>query len=403
MRDFREDFPIFRGNSTIYFDSAATAQRPAAVHEAMRAFNDTVNANPLRGLYDWSVRATEAYEEARSTAARFIGAARPEEVIFTRNTTESLNLVAYTWGEENVGEGDEIAVTILEHHSNLLPWQMLAKRKGAKLVFLECLPDGTVTEEEIRSKLTDRTKLVAVGQVSNVLGVENPVQSIAAAAHEKGAVVVVDGAQSAPHRPVDVSELGADFFAFSGHKLMGPMGIGVLWGRMELLEKMPPFLTGGEMIEQVTRDSAVWAEVPHKFEAGTVNASGAVGLKAAIEYIGEIGFGVIMEKERTLTRLLIGEMQRIPEVRIYGPEDPQAHNGIVSFNIEGCHPHDVASVLDSEGICVRAGHHCAQPLLAHLGVSSTARASLYFYNTEEEVLRFAEALRKVRRWLGYGT
>ncbi len=403
MRDFREDFPIFRGNSTIYFDSAATAQRPAAVHEAMRAFSDTVNANPLRGLYDWSVRATEAYEEARSTAARFIGAARPEEVIFTRNTTESLNLVAYTWGEENVGEGDEIAVTILEHHSNLLPWQMLAKRKGAKLVFLECLPDGTVTEEEIRSKLTDRTKLVAVGQVSNVLGVENPVRSIAAAAHEKGAVVVVDGAQSAPHRPVDVSELGADFFAFSGHKLMGPMGIGVLWGRMELLEKMPPFLTGGEMIEQVTRDSAVWAEVPHKFEAGTVNASGAVGLKAAIEYIGEIGFGVIMEKERTLTRLLIGEMQRIPEVRIYGPEDPQAHNGIVSFNIEGCHPHDVASVLDSEGICVRAGHHCAQPLLAHLGVSSTARASLYFYNTEEEVLRFAEALRKVRRWLGYGT
>ena len=327
----------------------------------------------------------------------------PEEVIFTRNTTESLNLVAYTWGEENVGEGAEIAVTILEHHSNLLPWQMLAKRKGAKLVFLECLPDGTVTEEEIRSKLTDRTKLVAVGQVSNVLGVENPVRSIAAAAHEKGAVVVVDGAQSAPHRPVDVSELGADFFAFSGHKLMGPMGIGVLWGRMELLEKMPPFLTGGEMIEQVTRDSAVWAEVPHKFEAGTVNASGAVGLKAAIEYIGEIGFGVIMEKERTLTRLLIGEMQRIPEVRIYGPEDPQAHNGIVSFNIEGCHPHDVASVLDSEGICVRAGHHCAQPLLAHLGVSSTARASLYFYNTEEEVLRFAEALRKVRRWLGYGT
>ena len=241
MRDFREDFPIFRGNSTIYFDSAATAQRPAAVHEAMRAFNDTVNANPLRGLYDWSVRATEAYEEARSTAARFIGAARPEEVIFTRNTTESLNLVAYTWGEENVGEGDEIAVTILEHHSNLLPWQMLAKRKGAKLVFLECLPDGTVTEEEIRSKLTDRTKLVAVGQVSNVLGVENPVRSIAAAAHEKGAVVVVDGAQSAPHWPVDVSELGADFFAFSGHKLMGPMGIGVLWGRMELLEKMPPF------------------------------------------------------------------------------------------------------------------------------------------------------------------
>ncbi len=403
MRDFREDFPIFRGNSIIYFDSAATAQRPAVVHEAMRAFNDTVNANPLRGLYDWSVRATEAYEEARSTAARFIGAARPEEVIFTRNTTESLNLVACTWGEENIGEGDEIAVTILEHHSNLLPWQMLAKRKGAKLVFLECLPDGTVTGEEIRSKLTDRTKLVAVGQVSNVLGVENPVRSIAAAAHEKGAVVVVDGAQSTPHRPVDVSELGADFFAFSGHKLMGPMGIGVLWGRMELLEEMPPFLTGGEMIEQVTREGAVWAEVPHKFEAGTVNASGAVGLKAAIEYIGEIGFGVIMEKERTLTRLLIEEMRRIPEVRIYGPEDPQAHNGIVSFNIEGCHPHDVASVLDSEGICVRAGHHCAQPLLAHLGVSSSARASLYFYNTEEEVLRFAEALRKVRRWLGYGT
>ncbi|MCI2049413.1 MAG: cysteine desulfurase [Lachnospiraceae bacterium] len=402
MSSYREDFPIFKGSDVIYFDNAATSQRPRQVIEAMRSFNDSCNANPLRGLYDWSVRTTDAYEAARHAVAHFIGAERDCEIVFTRNTTESINLVAYSWGLANLHAGDEIVLTVSEHHSNILPWQMCARRTGARLVYMECEKDGTLPASEYESKITDRTKLVAVAEVSNVLGAVNPIREIADVAHRKGAVVLVDGAQSTPHMPVDVKALGADFYALSGHKMLGPMGIGALYGRIALLEEMQPFLTGGEMIETVTRESATFAPVPEKFEAGTVNAMGAVGLSAAIDYLNGVGFDTIMRKERDLTGLLLDRMRKMPEVTVYGSEDPAKHCGIVTFNIEGCHPHDVASVLDSEHICIRAGHHCAQPLMKYLGVSSTARASLYFYNTEEEVERFADALTKVRGWLGYG-
>ncbi len=377
MNSFRKDFPIFSGNDVIYFDNAATTQRPVQVLDAMRQFNNSCNANPLRGLYDWSIRATEAYEDARHAAAQFIGADMDCEIVFTRNTTESLNLVAYSYGLSHVHEGDEIVISIMEHHSNILPWQMVCRQTGAKLIYMEPEKDGTLTEQEIRSKITDRTKIVSIAHVSNVLGVTNPVRKIADTAHAHGAVVVVDGAQSTPHIPVNVKELGADFYAFSGHKLCAPMGIGVLYGRKELLEDMPPFLTGGEMIEYVERQTATFADVPEKFEAGTVNAMGAVGLGAAIHYLQGVGFDTIRKTEE------------------------EKHCGIVTFNIEGCHPHDVASVLDTEHIAVRAGHHCAQPLMKWLQVNATTRASLYFYNTEEEVDRFVAAAGKVRGWLGY--
>lgn len=401
MAAFQEDFPIFQGNDVIYFDNAATTQRPKQVMEAMRRFNDECNANPLRGLYEWSVKATEEYEDARHKVAEFIGADRDCEIIFTRNTTESINLAAYSWGLANLKEGDEIVVSIMEHHSNLLPWQMVSRQTGAKLVYMECRPDGVIPEEEYTARITDRTKLVAVAEVSNVLGITNPIREIADYAHSKGAIVLVDGAQSTPHIPVNVKQLGADFFAFSGHKLMGPMGVGVLYGRIDLLNAMPPFLSGGEMIESVSRYSATYAPVPEKFEAGTVNASGAVGLAAAIDYLEKIGWDFICGQEKKLTERLMGELKELPEVTVYGNPDPDRHCGIVTFNIEGVHPHDVASILDSEHICIRAGHHCAQPLMQHLGVSSTARASLYFYNTEEEVDRFVKAVSKVRGWMGY--
>ncbi len=401
MNPYRKDFPIFEGNDVIYFDNAATAQRPRQVMEAMRDFNDSCNANPLRGLYEWSVQATERYEAARHTAAQFIGAANDSEIIFTRNTTESLNLVAYSYGLSKLHEGDEIVISVMEHHSNILPWQMAARNTGAKLVYLYPRQDGTITDEELEEKITDRAKIVSVGHVSNVMGVTNPVRKIADIAHAHGAVMVVDGAQSTPHIPVNVKELGADFFAFSGHKLMGPMGIGVLYGRQELLEEMPPFLTGGEMIEYVSLYEATYAEVPAKFEAGTVNATGAVGLAEAVRYLEGVGFDAVMETEKKLTRRLMEGLKTIPEVTMYGSEDPDRHCGIVTFNIEGCHPHDVASVLDTEHIDIRAGHHCAQPLMKFMGVGSTARASLYLYNTESEVDRFVEAVGKVRHWLGY--
>lgn len=401
MNSFRKDFPIFSGNDVIYFDNAATTQRPVQVLDAMRQFNNSCNANPLRGLYDWSIRATEAYEDARHAAAQFIGADMDCEIVFTRNTTESLNLVAYSYGLSHVHEGDEIVISIMEHHSNILPWQMVCRQTGAKLIYMEPEKDGTLTEQEIRSKITDRTKIVSIAHVSNVLGVTNPIRKIADTAHAHGAVVVVDGAQSTPHIPVNVNELGADFYAFSGHKLCAPMGIGVLYGRKELLEDMPPFLTGGEMIEYVERQTATFADVPEKFEAGTVNAMGAVGLGAAIHYLQGVGFDTIRKTEEELTARLMDGLSRIPEITVYGSSDPAKHCGIVTFNIEGCHPHDVASVLDTEHIAVRAGHHCAQPLMKWLQVNATTRASLYFYNTEEEVDRFVAAAGKVRGWLGY--
>ena len=402
--DFRSDFPIFNApenKDLIYFDNAATTQRPRQVIDAVKNFYEKSNANPLRGLYGLSSKATELYENARGTVASFINAAA-EEIIFTRNASESLNLVAYTWGMQNVREGDEIAVTVMEHHSNILPWQMVCDAKNAKLMFLDCDKEtGEIPLSEL-NKINERTKLVAVTYVSNVLGITNPVKEIAEAAHKNGAVVVVDGAQAIPHFKVDVQAIGADFFAFSGHKMCAPMGIGVLYGRRELLEAMPPFLRGGEMIEYVTKEGATWAELPHKFEAGTVNAAGAAGLGAAIDYINSIGLDEIVRRDHELTTLLMEEMRRIPYVQVVGHPDPLRHSGIVTFTVDGVHPHDIATVLDEEHIAIRAGHHCAQPLGAHLGLPSTARASLYFYNTEDEVHCFAEKLSSVRKWMGYG-
>ena len=400
MTDYRKDFPILKDPSYIYFDNAATTQRPIQVVEAVRKFYDTENANPLRGLYEWSVNATDAYEGARRNVASFIGARHPEEIIFTRNATESLNLVAYSYGRTFLKEGDEIVVSVSEHHSNILPWQMVSRETGAKLVWLECDEDGSYSDEEL-AKITDRTAVVAIAEVSNVLGNVKPIRKIAALAHSHGAVIVCDGAQSTPHIPVNVSETDVDFFAFSGHKLLAPMGIGVLYGKKELLEKMPPFLSGGEMIEYVTREDATYAELPHKFEAGTVNAAGAVGLSAAIDYVKEVGFDHIMKQEETLTQALLTEMEKMPFVTVYGSKNPKKHCGIVTFNIEGCHPHDVASILDADHICIRAGHHCAQPLMQYMNVNATCRASLYFYNTLDEVERFAKSLSHVREELGY--
>lgn len=402
LGDFRKDFDQLNSGDYVYFDNAATSQRPRQVLEAVSNFYKTANANPLRGLYDWSMAATDAYENSRAVVADFIGASRAEEIIFTRNTTESLNLVAYSYGLENVHEGDEIVISVMEHHSNMLPWQMVAKKNNAKLVFMEPLEDGTITEQEYKAKITDKTKIVAIGHVSNVMGVTNPVKEIAEYAHSKGAIVVVDGAQSAPHMNVDVKDLGADFFALSGHKMLAPMGIGALYGRYELLEQMQPFLRGGEMIEYVTREDATYAEIPHKFEAGTVNAGDAVGLAEAIKYIQNVGFDAIEAQEQKLTTMLMEGLAKLPYIKVYGSKDPKKHCGIVTFTMDGVHPHDMASILNDDHICVRAGHHCAQPLMQFIGAGSTARASVYFYNTESEVERFLDKLSKVREVMGYG-
>ena len=399
-RDVRQDFPLLRGYQEAYLDNAATAQRPQCVLDAMKHFYENDNANPLRGFYPLSLRATEQYENARKRVGEFIGAANANEVIFTRNTTESLNLVAYSYGLSNLKPGDEVAVSILEHHSNMLPWQMVCRSTGATLRYMDCEIDGTLTDETIETVINPHTKIVAVTHVSNVLGCVSPVEKIVKRAHEMRAVVVLDGAQSTPHMPVDVKKLDVDFLAFSGHKLMGPMGIGVLWGRMELLDQMPPFLTGGEMIESVTRDGAVYAEVPHKFEAGTVNAGGAVGLAAAIDYIESIGFPAMEAQEHKLVCRAMEGIAQIPHVHILGSTDPANHKGIVNFIVDGVHPHDVAEILESDGVNVRSGHHCAQPLLQHLGCRSSTRASFMFYNTEEEVDRLVESLKNVRGRMG---
>ena len=400
--DYRNDFPLLMQNKIIYIDNAATSQRPQCVIDAEGDFYKNYNANPLRGLYSLSVEATEVYENAREAVRKFIGAEKSNEIIFTRNTTESLNLVAYSYGLSNVKKGDEIVVSIMEHHSDLLPWQMVAKTCGAELKFIECAKDGSIDLEKVKELITSRTKIVAMTQVSNVLGREYPVKEIAKLAHEKGAVMVVDGAQSTPHMRVDVTDLDADFFAFSGHKLLAPMGIGVLYGKEELLDKMPPFLSGGEMIDSVTRTSAVYAELPHKFEAGTVNAAGAAGLKAAIDYIEKVGFDYIGEREIALTSRAIEKMKKIPHVNIIGSENADEHTGIVTFTIDNVHPHDISEILAADGIAVRAGHHCAQPLLTHLGLNSTARASFAFYNTEDEVDKFTDSVATIRERMGYG-
>ena len=400
--DYRQDFPLLKNQNIVYIDNAATSQRPQCVLDAEMEFYVNHNANPMRGSYPLSVEATAVYDDTRVKVRDFIGAEHVSEIIFTRNTTESMNLVAYSYGLTNIHEGDEILVSIMEHHSNLLPWQMVAGRTGAILKYLECEPDGRIDLEKAAHMITDRTRLVALTQVSNVLGRVNPVREIADLAHEKGAVIVVDGAQSTTHMAIDVKALGADFFAFSGHKILGPMGIGVLYGRRELLKVMPPFMTGGEMIDSVTRDGAKWAPLPQKFEAGTVNAGGAAGLGAAIDYYGRVGYAYMRERERRLTALCMEGMRKIPHLHILGSDDPEDHTGIVTFKIDDVHPHDVSWILADDGICVRAGHHCAQPLLAYLGTPVTTRASFMFYNTEEEVERFLASLAKVRERMGYG-
>ena len=397
----RCDFPLLIQTNEAYLDNAATSQKPYCVINAVEDFYKHSNANPLRGLYELSVNATDRYENAREAVRKFIHAKESAEIVFTRNATESLNLIAYSYGLSNLREGDEIVVSITEHHSNILPWQMVARSTGAKLSYLECEQDGRITDEAIDKTITEKTRLVAVGEVSNVTGRRNPVEKIIEKAHSIGAVTVVDGAQSTPHMAVDVQAMNTDFFVFSGHKLLGPMGIGVLYGKRELLEAMPPFLTGGEMIQTVSREGAVWAELPHKFEAGTVNAADAVGLHAAIDYITGLGFDAITEREDALTAYAMEGMKKIPHLHLIGSDDPAEHNGILNFVIDGVHPHDISAILDADGIDVRAGHHCAQPLLNHLGFRSTTRASLMFYNTEEEVRRLLGSLASVRSRMGY--
>ena len=399
---YRDDFPLLNSLDVAYLDNAATAQRPQCVLDAVTEFYKSKNANPLRGLYPLSVSATESYESARDTVRDFLNAKSSSEIIFTRNTTEGLNLVAYSYGLSNVKAGDEVLVSIMEHHSNLLPWQMVCRRTGAALKFMECEPDGTLDLNKVASLITPKTKIVACTHVSNVLGRVNPIREIAELAHRAGAVMVVDAAQSTPHIPVDVQALGADFLAFSGHKVYGPMGIGVLYGREALLNAMPPFLTGGEMIESVTREGAVFAELPHKFEAGTVNAADAVGLQAAIEYVKSVGFEQMHRQEVALTRRAMEGIRNIPCVHVLGSENPEEHCGIITFTVDGVHPHDISEILASDGIAIRAGHHCAQPLLAFLKHPSTARASLAFYNTEAEIDRLLDSLSTLRERMGYG-
>lgn len=400
--NYREDFPILQNKELIYLDSAATSQKPRQVMDAMTRFYEAENANPMRGLYGLSIRATETYERARHTIKEFIGARHDCEIIFTRNTTESINLAAYSYGLSNIAKGDEIVVTIMEHHSNLLPWQMVAKQTGAKLIYLYCSENGSIPWSEVQTKIGSRTKLVGIAHVSNVIGCTNPVREIIAYAHKMGAIVLVDGAQAVPHMAVDVQDLDADFYAFSGHKLLGPMGIGVLYGKKQLLEEMPPFLTGGEMIDTVSQQDASFAPLPHKFEAGTVNAQGAAGLEAAVCYLKEVGYEEIQKQEEILVERAMEGIRRIPHVHLIGSGNPKEHSGILTFTIDGVHPHDIASILDSAHIAIRAGHHCAEPLMKFLNVNATARASVYFYNTEEEIDIFLENLRQVRRWLGYG-
>ena len=399
---YRKDFPLLMAQDIAYLDNAATAQRPQCVLDAVNRFYCEQNANPLRGLYPLSVAATDAYENARAAVRRFLNAKSTSEIVFTRNTTEGLNLAAYSYGLSHIRAGDEVVVSILEHHSDLLPWQMVCRQTGAALKFLECEPDGSLDLNRAETVITDKTKLVAVTHVSNVIGRVNPIRQLADIAHRHGAVIVVDGAQSTPHIPVDVQALDADFLAFSGHKVYGPMGIGVLYGKRALLEEMPPFLTGGEMIESVTREGAVFAELPHKFEAGTVNAAGAAGLHAAINYVQSVGFDAMHRQELALTARTLAGMADMPHIHVIGSDRPEEHNGIVTFTVEGVHPHDVSEILACDGVDVRAGHHCAQPLLQHLGYSATVRASFAFYNPENEVDRLPQSLSTIRERMGYG-
>ncbi len=404
---FRKDFPIldstFNNKPLVYLDNAATSQKPDSVIKAVEDYYRKQNANPYRGLYQLSVAATDAYEEARSITAEFINAKSSKEIIFTRNSTEALNLIAYSYGRSVLKAGDEIVIPISEHHSNILPWQQLVKEKGAVLSYLYLDKNGYLLEEDIENKITERTKIVSIAHVSNVLGTVYPIEKIIQKAHSVGAVVIVDTAQGIPHYPVDVKQWDVDFLVFSGHKMLAPMGIGVLYGKEELLDNMPPFLTGGEMIEYVYEQEATFAPLPNKFEAGTPNVGGAVGLAEAIRYINQVGYDTIQNIEEELRDHALKELSQIPDVVVYGETKAGRDRcGVISFNVEGVHPHDTSSILDADGIAIRAGHHCAQPLMNYMDVAATCRASFYFYNTIEDIDTFIHSLKKVRRWLGYG-
>ncbi|KWW18130.1 MULTISPECIES: cysteine desulfurase [Peribacillus] len=400
--EIRKLFPILdqevNGQPLVYLDSAATSQKPAAVIEAIEQYYRGYNSNVHRGVHTLGTKATDAYEGAREKVRKFINASSTEEIIFTRGTTTSLNTVARSYGGANVREGDEIVISYMEHHSNIIPWQQLAKEKGAVLKYLPLQEDGTISIDDARATITDATKIVSIMQVSNVLGVINPVKEIAKIAHEHGAIMVVDGAQSTPHLKVDVRDLDCDFFAFSGHKMVGPTGIGVLYGKKDLLEKMEPVEFGGEMIDFVGLHESTWKELPWKFEGGTPIIAGAIGLGAAIDFLEEIGLDHIERHEHKLAAYAIEKMSAVEGLTIYGPKDAEKRAGVVTFNIADVHPHDVATVLDADGIAVRAGHHCAQPLMKWLDVSSTARASFYLYNTEEDIDKLVSGLVKTKEY-----
>jgi len=401
QKKYKSDFPLLANRMDndkplAYLDNAATTQKPAVVIEAVKRHMEYNNANPHRGAYTLSADATGIYEDTRIKAARFIHAASENEIVFTKNTTEALNMVALCYGMEKVKQGDEILISIAEHHSNLLPWQRVAVKTGASLRYLYTNSDSEIPAEEIRTKINKHTKVVAITHTSNVLGYRIPVGQIVQAAHAVGAVVVVDGAQGVPHMPVDVQALDVDFMAFAGHKMYGPEGIGILYGKAALLDEMEPLLLGGGIVEQVTESSACLLPAPHKFEAGTPNVAAAAGLNAAMEYMQQIGFDKIRETEDQLTDYLLDQLRRLDEVEIYGSR----HYGIAPFNVRDVHPHDVASILDGGGVAIRAGHHCAQPLMKHLGINACCRASIAFYNTKEDIDRLYDSLKDVRRWLG---
>lgn len=394
VNNFKKDFPIFENKDITYLDSGATTQKPTSVLEAIEKFYKNENANPHRGAYGLSIEATEIYENTRDKIAKFINAKHREEIIFSKNASESLNLIAYSYGLDNLKKDDEIVLSIMEHHSNLVPWQMVAKKTESKLNYMYINDNFEISDEEIETKITDKTKIVGITHVSNVLGTINNIEKIIKYAHKKGAIVVVDGSQSIPHMEIDVQKLDADFFVFSGHKMLAPLGIGILYGKREILNKMNPFLMGGDMIEYVYEQETTFAPLPNKFEAGTQNVEGVIGLGAAIDYIRNIGYNKIQEIEKEVTSYARQELSKLEYLTLYLTPNEEKHSSVISFNIKGVHPHDVASILDSEDVCVRSGNHCAQPLLRSMGIDSTCRASFYIYNTKEDVDKLVIALNK---------
>ena len=392
--NFKKDFPIFENRDISYLDSGATSQKPQYVINAIEEFYKKFNANPHRGAYSLSLEATEQYENTREKIAKFINARNKEEIIFSKNASESLNLIAYSYGLSNLKQNDEVVLSIMEHHSNLVPWQFVTKQTNSILKYMYINNEFELSKEEIESKITDKTKVVGITHISNVLGTINNVKEIIKYAHKKGVIVIVDASQSIPHTKVDVQDLDADFLVFSGHKMFAPLGIGVLYGKKELLNKMPPFLMGGDMIEYVYEQNTTYAPLPNKFEAGTQNVEGVVGLGAAIDYIESIGYETINKVEQEVTEYAVNELSKLNFIEMYVTPNKQNHSSVVSFNVRGVHPHDVASILDVNGVCIRSGNHCAQPLLRYMGMDSTCRASFSIYNTKEDVDKLVDALNK---------